>query len=331
MATSWNPNGAEIVDIGGSKLKSTIDQDLKAALNGEAYLPKEIAYSDEGMALWNQISAGSYQTSHELALIDTTAAQVVAQLPSGTTLVDMGSSSSTKFEGYLREFRKQGKKCYYAPLDLNKESLIGQVRSAKAAFPGLEAAGLWGNFEQGDRFYERITGPICFLNMGSIFFNAPEKMCHDRLRELKAHLGPNSNSIMVVGQDGPSGAADKSRAHAAYGTPAYKEFLNHYMRAVAERAGIQEISKTADPLQAWAIESKSIDSKHFFSATTKIAMTCTNFANLKIPAGKTFELFPSWKPDVPSIENMVKQNGLTVRILGKHPDSGMRQFLLSRE
>lgn len=330
MSTTWNPTGAEIIDVGGSQIKSSIDEDLKAAFKGEgSFFPKELAYSDEGMRLWNQISAGSYQTSDELALIKATAAEVVALLPSGTTLIDLGSASSLKYIDYVAEFRKQGKRCYYVPLDLNRESLLAQVQSAKATFPGLAAVGLWGNFEQGDRFYDQIPAPRCYLSMGSIFFNAPVKMANKRCAELRTHLSPAC--MMIVGQDGPSGEADQTRAHAAYGTPAYVEFLNHYLRAVAERAGIKEIPKNADPRQYWDIESKSIASKHMFLATTKIPMVCTKFGNLKIPAGKTFEMFPSWKPSPEAIANIASENGLYIRILGKAPNSGMRQFLLQRK
>src|SRR5688572_10441557 len=266
MSSTWCSSGSEFVDIGGDKLGLSLDKQLAEAFSHNGYFPKEIAYTD-GMKQWYGIAGSSYQTTDEVDIIEATAAEIVAALPSGTSIIDLGAANSKKFEPYVQAFIAQGKSCTYVPLDLNKESLIAQVRRAKASFPNIDSVGLWGDFDAGDKFYSRIATPKLFLSLGSIFFNAPDEMCDDRCTTFKAHLGVSDR--LIVGQDGPSDA-DRTQSHASYSTAQYEAFLKQYLRAIMARAGIQEVSQQADPLQAWNVDSKSVDSKHYFEVTAKV-------------------------------------------------------------
>ncbi|KFA71038.1 hypothetical protein S40288_10438, partial [Stachybotrys chartarum IBT 40288] len=90
----------DIVDIGGSRLSNSFNDQVWKALMGKIDFPKELAYA-AGMDQWINISEGSYQTSDELGIIKANARNVVSAMPDGTSIIDMGAANSTKYELYV--------------------------------------------------------------------------------------------------------------------------------------------------------------------------------------------------------------------------------------
>ncbi|RSL56414.1 hypothetical protein CEP54_008868 [Fusarium duplospermum] len=316
---SWNPADRQVIDIGGSKLDTAFASHLPAAMAGTAWFPKELAYI-KGMERWCAIANRSYQTSDEMDIIESTAKEVVNQLPSGSFIIDLGAADSFKFAPYVREFLSQGKSCTYVPLDLSETSLVRHIGNVKKVFPGIKCVGLWGSFEQGDKYFSQIPQGRLFLSLGSIFYNAPDEMCVDRCAEFRRHLVGSDR--LIVGQDAPS-ATECHSAQSSYQTEEYDAFFVRYLEGIQEHAGI-----VADAKSAWSYESNMDKSMHFFKVTALKDMVCTKFANYKISSGQTYKMFPSWKRGEEEIHEITIKEGLTIKTLGKAKNSGMRQYII---
>ncbi|WZH48250.1 uncharacterized protein QYS62_009421 [Fusarium acuminatum] len=306
---TWAPANCEIIDIGGSKLNNTFDTQLPRAFQGEEYFPKEVAYTT-GMDKWCNIADSSYQTFDEMKIIEATAGSIVSSIPTNIgTIVDLGAANSRKFEPYVKAFLAQNKTCIYVALDICRDSLKEHVDKAATKFPGVLCVGLWGNFQQGDRFFHNIPGPRVFLSLGSIFYNAPDNMCVDRCVEFKNHLASSPYDCLIVGQDGPS-ATESTDSHKAYGTKEYHAFFTTYLAGIQRHAGIMNASM------------------HYFKVTATQTMVCTRYDNFIVQAGTEYTMFPSWKRGEAEIHNITKVIGLNIKTLGKSPNSGMRQYII---
>ncbi|KAL2689121.1 hypothetical protein Neosp_003173 [[Neocosmospora] mangrovei] len=316
---SWNPVDRQVLDIGGSELDTAFAGHLPDAIAGKDWFPKELAYI-KGMEKWCAIANRSYQTTDELDIITLTAKEVVDQLPSGTCIVDMGAADSFKFAPYVQEFIAQKKECTYVPLDLSESSLVSHIDNVKEAFPSIKCVGLWGSFQQGDRFFHNIPQGRLFLSLGSIFYNAPDDMCVDRCAEFRRHLA--SSDRLIVGQDAPS-ATESHSAQSSYQTDEYAAFFVRYLEGIQEHAGI-----VADAKSAWTYESKMDKAMHFFKVTALKDMVCKNFDGYQISAGTSYKMFPSWKRAEDEVHEITKKEGLSVKTLGKAKNSGMRQYLI---
>ncbi|KPM38143.1 hypothetical protein AK830_g8406 [Neonectria ditissima] len=302
---AWDSDGQEIIDIGGSRLNLTFEDQLPKAFAHKADFPKEVAYTS-GMDKWADIADHSYQTSDEMTIIEATASEVVSELPSGTKIIDLGAANSMKFEPYVREFLKQGKTCVYVPLDLCRSSLAEQ-----------------GSFQHGDAYFNQIPGTRLFLSLGSIFYNAPDEMCQDRCAEFRRHL--SASDRLIAGQDGPAGT-ESAKSHASYNTKEYNAFFTYYLEGIQSHAGIEANAKNA-----WSYTSKMVSAMHYFEVIALETMVCKHFDNFVVKVGTTYKMFPSWKRGEAEIHQITKQEGLDIKTLGKAENSGMYQYLIQAE
>lgn len=318
-----NTSNHSVIDIGGSQSTAKWRSHIPDALKGNRDLAKELLYVS-GMDQWNAIAETSYQTSEELEIIGNTAEQVVHDLPSPIRIIDLGAANSLKFAPYVRACLNQGKEVEYIPLDLSFKSLVDQVARARLLFPELmnNVRGLWGSFEDGDKYYKEIDGSRLFLSLGSIFFNAPEDMCDDRCMKFRKNLGPNDR--LVVGQDSPYESG--SVFHSFYTSPAYNAFMTQYLKQLHECAGIK-----TQPTEAWGLQSKMEHGMHFFAPASRQRLVCTAYGNYVIKRGTIYKLFKSWKRGEDQIMAIAMTNGLAISTLGKAEHSGMTQYLISAE
>lgn len=101
LSVALTPEHGEILDIGGSCLRSVYVDQLKRTLtdidNDEdtspPTLPDELLYDDKGLLIWNQIISipEFYQTHDEIALFDLNSAEIIRHVPDNVTMVDLGS------------------------------------------------------------------------------------------------------------------------------------------------------------------------------------------------------------------------------------------------
>ncbi|KAH7140865.1 hypothetical protein EDB81DRAFT_654893 [Dactylonectria macrodidyma] len=321
---SWNNGNTEIRDraklnIGGSEMPVTFEEQLALAFAHKGDFPKEVAYTS-GMDKWIDIANRSYQTSDELNIIKATAAEIVSQLPSGTKIIDLGAADSKKFAPYVHEFLKQGKTCTYVPLDISLNGLVDQVDRAKNMFPDVKCVGIWGSFKQADAYFDQIPPARLFLSLGSIFYNAPDEMCKERCQEFVRHLAPSDR--LIIGQDGPSGA-QSAKSREAYNTKEYDAFFNRYLESIQIHSGID-----ADAKKAWTYKSKMEKTMHYFEVVAQHDMVCTHFDNFLVKAGTTFKMFKSWKRGEVDIHQITEKENLAIQTIGKAPNSGMYQYLV---
>jgi hypothetical protein len=103
MASFELPKHGEILDIGGSKMMSDVEQRLRELFpepTGETHdaksnitLPDELLYTDRGLEIWNEIifTPEFYQTHDEIAIFDNHGEEVVSRSDDGVVLIDLGA------------------------------------------------------------------------------------------------------------------------------------------------------------------------------------------------------------------------------------------------
>jgi hypothetical protein len=215
---------------------------------------------------------------------------ILSELPTGTSIIDMGAANSTKYEPYIQEFIDQGKVCSYFPLDVSDNSLLRQVENAKDKFDDVETLGLWGDIKDG-------------IDYGSIFYNAPLKICTDRAKDFAELLGPADR--LFIGQDSPPpSSGDLTAISSPYTTPEYNAFIIKYLEAIQEIAGMK-----ADPNEAWTVDHDAKTTMHCFQVVATQDLVCTNMDDYLIKEGRS-------------------NAGLEIDTLGKAEHSGMYQYLI---
>lgn len=103
MASFELPKHGEILDIGGSKMMSDVEQRLRELFpeptceindaKSNITLPDELLYTDRGLEIWNEIifTPEFYQTHDEIAIFDNHGEEVVSRSEDGVVLIDLGA------------------------------------------------------------------------------------------------------------------------------------------------------------------------------------------------------------------------------------------------
>jgi uncharacterized SAM-dependent methyltransferase len=131
-----------------------LPQIARAALGGltapRKTLPPSLFYDEEGCRLFYEITKlpEYYLTRTEFRLLETTAPEVTAVLPSGATLVEYGASDETKADMLLRQTAASGESVFrsYIPIDVAAPALRAMRERLATRSPGLSVVPVTADF-----------------------------------------------------------------------------------------------------------------------------------------------------------------------------------------
>ncbi|KAH8176838.1 histidine-specific methyltransferase, SAM-dependent domain-containing protein [Sarocladium implicatum] len=337
--STQGPAHGEILDIGGKGMYGDVGEQLAVVLK-QAYdqknkptLPDELLYDDRGLFLWNEIiwSKEFYQTHDEIALFDAHADDIVSRIQPGVTMIDLGAGDTRKVEHLLESFERNRVKATYLALDISEASLLHNVAYVARRHATTDAfvrcAGLWGTFEDGERYVAGIKTPRLFLSLGSVLCNDDWAKAVHTLRKWAEQL--RGQDFLLVGMDAHLVESSREKIWAAYHTSndLFRQFfLNGFDHAnrLAGETWLRE--------EDWEFHATLEDrptTRHRFYFKAKRDIYIKKF-DRTIRAGEEFDWFDSHKYGEVDVRIMCSKAKLEVVEVWRAPGSEFRQYLLRR-
>lgn len=237
------------------------------------------------------------------------------------------TSDTRKVEHLLESFEKRQVKATYLALDISQASLLHNVAyvaerhaSAKAV---VRCAGLWGTFEDGERYVASIETPRLFLSLGSVLCNDDWAKAVHKLQRWAEQL--RRDDFLLVGMDAHLVETDREKIWAAYHSSddLFRQFfLNgfaHANRLIGEdwlREEDWEFLATLEDLPT---------TRHRFYFKAKRDIRVKRFQRT-IHAGEEFDWFDSHKYGEVDVRIMCSKARLEIVEVWRAPDSEFREW-----
>jgi len=164
-------------------------------------LPCRFFYDAEGSRIFEEICALEeyYLTRAEDEILARHAAEVVAAVPPGATLVELGSGSATKTRRLLEAHLARARGARFAMVDISSAALRASARELAEAFPGLAVEGVAAEYGEGiDLLAAEKRAPWLVLWLGSNVGNLDRASAARFLAGIRARLGPDDRFLLGV-------------------------------------------------------------------------------------------------------------------------------------
>jgi dimethylhistidine N-methyltransferase len=182
------------------------DAALSGLLQPRKTLPAKLFYDEEGCRLFYEITKlpEYYLTRTEFQLLETTAPEVAARLPAGSTLVEYGASDETKAEMLLREpvsgpayAEGPGVFATYIPIDVAAPALRAMRDRLAVRRPDLTVRPMTADFLRPIVLPER-DGETAIMGFfpGSTIGNLEPEAAVGFLRRARATLGLGARLLL---------------------------------------------------------------------------------------------------------------------------------------
>jgi EasF-like predicted methyltransferase len=333
------PEHGEILDIGGKRMIADVGELLIEVLakpndpEMPPTLPDELLYADGGLELWNTIiwQQEWYQTHDEIALFDAHGSDIVSRVLPGVTMIDLGAGDTRKVEHLLRSFEEQKVPATYLALDISQASLLHNVSYLTARHAGaadvVRCAGLWGTFEDGERYVDSIKSPRLFLSLGSVLCNDDWRKAIQNLQIWARQLRPKD--FLLVGMDAHLVENDREKIWAAYHTSndLYRKFFLNGFDHANRLLGEEWLREEDWEFEAALEDYPTTRHRFFFKAKRDVRLKTLSRT---IRAGEEFDWFDSHKYGEVDVRVMCSKANLEVIEVWRAPDSEFRQYLLRK-
>jgi L-histidine N-alpha-methyltransferase len=175
-------------------------------------IPSKYFYDDTGSRLFEEITRlpEYYQTRTEERLLEARADEVAGRFrPS--ELVELGSGTSRKTRVVLDAMARSGRLRRCVLFDINERVLQDSLRALAAAYPGIEAKGVAGDFATDLAAIGRSDERRLAIFLGGTIGNLPSSDVPGFLTRLSSVLAPGDGFLLGVDL-----VKDPARLHAAY-------------------------------------------------------------------------------------------------------------------
>ena len=188
-----------------------IDDARRGLFSSPKALPPKHLYDAEGGRLFEEICTlpEYYPTRTETALLREIAPELVERA-SPTSMIELGSGSSTKTRILLDALGARGRAAQYVSIDLDESALRAGARELAQRYPWLSIRALVADFEAPlARLPRGETTLVAFL--GGTIGNLDEPAAHALLSRLASAVGPGASLLLGVDR-----VKDPRRLAAAY-------------------------------------------------------------------------------------------------------------------
>ncbi|MBI5362820.1 MAG: TIGR04348 family glycosyltransferase [Planctomycetes bacterium] len=171
-------------------------------------------YDEAGSRLFEEICAlpEYYLTRAEDEILRAHAAELVARLPRGVALAELGSGSATKTRHLIEPLLARDGCLDYATVDISESALEDSARELLARHPGLAMTTICAEYDDGLALLARSTrAPRLVLWLGSNIGNFHRPDAAAFLSRLRAELAPGDHLLL-----GADLRKDRARLEAAY-------------------------------------------------------------------------------------------------------------------
>ncbi|MBI3974440.1 MAG: L-histidine N(alpha)-methyltransferase [Chloroflexi bacterium] len=204
-APSWGH--LTLIEAGAGTQRTTFAEDVAAGLTATPKsLPCRYFYDEEGSLLFEAICElpEYYVTRAEREILEAHANEIAAQVPSATTLVELGSGSAAKTRLLLDAFfrhRQQQRRQHlcYVPIDISRSMLEESSHALLNDYPALEIRAIAAEYDDGLRFLRAESErPKLILWLGSNVGNLERAEAARFLGRVRATMTPADRLLMGV-------------------------------------------------------------------------------------------------------------------------------------
>ncbi|MBL8860708.1 MAG: L-histidine N(alpha)-methyltransferase [Planctomycetes bacterium] len=170
-------------------------------LRARKSLPCRFFYDAEGSRLFEQICSlpEYYLTRAEDEILARHASRIVAAVPAGAALVELGSGSATKTRRLLAAHVARGGRAAYAMVDISSSVLEDGARALVAEFPGLHVEAVAAEYQDGLALLSaEKRAPWLVLWLGSNVGNLDREQAAAFLGGIRARLAPEDRLLLGV-------------------------------------------------------------------------------------------------------------------------------------
>lgn len=226
----------------------------------------------------------------------------------------------------LQAFEVQRREATYLALDISQPSLAENIKYLAQRHEDPDAVvrvgGIWGTFEDGDRYAQQVQTPRLFLSLGSVLCNDEWDHAVKKLAKWSEVLRPDD--LMLVGMDGHLLPKDKDKIWAAYHSdePLFREFFENGLRHANRLAG-EDIFQTQDwEFMAQLEEQPTTRHRFYFRAKRDVSMV--GFGRT-VRTGEELDWFDSHKYGEHQVRTMCSFAQLEVIDVWQAPNSEFRK------
>ncbi|KAJ4300534.1 hypothetical protein N0V88_003212 [Collariella sp. IMI 366227] len=216
----------DIIDIRRAAVEINLKTEILSMFrtkDGPRQLPTLLLYDERGLQLFEKITylEEYYLTNDEIEILQSFAAEMVKNIPSGSMLIELGSGNLRKVNLLLQALEDATKTVDYYALDLSQQELE-RTLAQLPQYKYVRAHGLLGTYDDGQSWLrEPSVAPRqkCILSLGSSVGNFDRADAADFLKSFADVLGPGDT--MLIGLDACN---DPAKVYHAYND---KEGLTH--------------------------------------------------------------------------------------------------------
>ncbi|WP_233578102.1 L-histidine N(alpha)-methyltransferase [Tautonia sociabilis] len=184
---------------GTDSLASVVRRGL---MHAPKFMPCRFLYDAIGSELFERICSlpEYYPTRTEDAILRDWAAEMVVGWAEATTMIELGSGSSTKTRRLIEAALQEYGRLHYVPIDVSEIILEQSARALIQAYPRLSVTGVVADYDTALRAIAgRFPGPKLVVFLGSSLGNFDDEDAVGLLRNLSETIGPEDR--LLVGLD----------------------------------------------------------------------------------------------------------------------------------
>jgi L-histidine N-alpha-methyltransferase len=190
----------ELVSVAADAVTDEFGGDVAAGLLGSPKtLPCRYFYDEQGSLLFERICELDeyYLTRTERGILERRAPEIAASFPRATTMVELGSGSSTKTRLLIEAFLARHGRLRYVPLDISPTILESSSLELLADYPGLEVFAIAADYNAGLRRMARdVATPRLVLFLGSTIGNFDPEEATAFLRRVRTMMGGQDRLLL---------------------------------------------------------------------------------------------------------------------------------------
>ena len=177
--------------------------DVKAGLTSEPkFLPFVYFYDHTGSQLFEKICElpEYYLTRTETKILESHVEDIISQFSEETTLVELGSGSSTKTRILIDAFLEEKGLACYTPIDISRQMLEESSYALLKAYPVLEITAIAADYNEGlNQLSAQTDQPRLIIWLGSSVGNLDRAGAQEILKRIKNIT--HSHDRLLIGID----------------------------------------------------------------------------------------------------------------------------------
>jgi L-histidine N-alpha-methyltransferase len=180
-------------------------------------LPSRFFYDQRGSELFELITAlpEYYPTRYEAGILQMHAAEIIASMGAGVSIVEFGSGSSAKTRMLLSAAISRQYDLWYIPIDISRTFLLESSEVLLSEYPSLRITAVASEYDEARELLPPPCGPRLILFLSSNIGNFVREVAIRFLSDIRAAMGPEDR--LLIGADM---VKDRKVLHLAYNDPA---------------------------------------------------------------------------------------------------------------